>query len=184
MPVGFWGDADGSRYRASYFEEFPGVWRHGDWVELSEDGGAVIYGRSDSTINRGGVRMGTSEIYRIVLRLDEVSDALAIDVTEPGGGSRLELFVVLVDGAVLDAELERRIAARLRVDCSPRHVPDVVRQVDAIPRTRSGKLLEVPIKRIFMGARVDDVLDRDSIDNPQALDAFVALAADDGASGE
>jgi acetoacetyl-CoA synthetase len=177
MPVFFWSDPAGERYRSSYFETFPGIWRHGDWVEITSAGGAVIYGRSDSTINRGGIRMGTSEIYRVVLRLARVVDALAVDVPNDEG-STLELYVVLTPGTVLDPHLEREIAARLRADGSPRHVPDVIRQVDAVPRTRSGKLLELPVKRILMGADPDAVLDRDALQDASALDPFVALAAD------
>jgi acetoacetyl-CoA synthetase len=177
MPVFFWSDPAGERYRSSYFETFPGIWRHGDWVEITSAGGAVIYGRSDSTINRGGIRMGTSEIYRVVLRLARVVDALAVDVPNDEG-STLELYVVLTPGTVLDPHLEREIAAHLRADGSPRHVPDVIRQVDAVPRTRSGKLLELPVKRILMGADPDAVLDRDALQDASALDPFVALAAD------
>jgi acetoacetyl-CoA synthetase len=180
MPIYFWGDADGRRYRESYFELFPGVWRHGDWIEITERGTAIIYGRSDSTINRGGIRMGTSEIYRAVLSLDEVTDALVVDVPKPGTEGWMELFVVLRDGEQLDEGLTRRIAARIRDDCSPRHVPNEAHQVAEIPRTLSGKVLEVPVKRILMGEPPDRAASRDALANPAALDWFVQFAARSG----
>jgi acetoacetyl-CoA synthetase len=175
MPLYFWGDDDGSRLRESYFEMYPGVWRHGDWIEITERGTAIIYGRSDSTINRGGVRMGTSEIYRAVLALDEVTDALVVDVPRDGD-NYMPLFVVLRDGVELDDELVGRIRKRLREDCSPRHVPNEVHQVSEVPRTLSGKVLEVPVKRILMGQDPDKVASRDSLSNPQALDWFADFA--------
>jgi acetoacetyl-CoA synthetase len=176
MPIRFWGDEDGGRYRESYFEMFPGVWRHGDWLELTRRGTAVIYGRSDSTINRGGIRMGTSEIYRAVLGVEEIVDALVVDVPRPGTDGWMPLFVVMREGAELDAELPREIARRVREQCSPRHVPDEVFAIDEVPRTLSGKVLEVPVKRILMGAPVEKVASRDSLANPTALDYFVAMA--------
>jgi acetoacetyl-CoA synthetase len=176
MPLYLWGDEDGSRYRESYFATFPGVWRHGDWIEITDRGTAIITGRSDATINRGGVRMGTSELYRSVLALDEVVDALVVDVPA-GDGSRMTLFVVLRDGAALDDGLEAEIRRRIREDCSPRHVPDEVLAAPQIPRTLSGKILEVPVKRILMGAPTDAVASRDSLANPAALEYFEELAA-------
>ena len=152
MPIYFWGDEDGSRYRESYFEMFPGIWRHGDWIEITERGTAIISGRSDATINRGGVRMGTSEIYRAVLTLDEVVDALVLDLPLPGTEGFMPLFVVLRDGATLDDDLVARIRKRIREDCSPRHVPDLIEQIAEVPRTLSGKVLELPVKRILLGA--------------------------------
>ncbi|RCV53514.1 acetoacetate--CoA ligase [Marinitenerispora sediminis] len=178
MPLFLWGDPDGERLRDSYFAVYPGVWRHGDWIEITERGTAVIYGRSDSTINRGGVRMGTSEIYRAVLALEDVVDALVVDVPQPDGGSRIELFVVLRPGRELDDDLTRRLARRIREDCSPRHVPDGVRAIAAVPRTLSGKVLEVPVKRILMGQEPEKVASRDSLANPEALDFFARLAAE------
>ena len=172
MPVFLWGDTDGSRLHDSYFAVYPGVWRHGDWIEITERGTAIIYGRSDSTINRGGVRMGTSEIYRAVLSLDDVLDALVVDVPQQDGSSRIELFVVLRDGADLEGDVPREIARRIRTDCSPRHVPDRVRTIAAVPRTLSGKVLEVPVKRILMGESPEKVASRDSLANPEALDHF------------
>jgi acetoacetyl-CoA synthetase len=177
MPVFFWGDPDGSRYRDSYFEFFPGVWRHGDWIEITSRGTAVIYGRSDSTINRGGIRMGTSEIYRAVLSLDQIVDALVVDVPRPDTDGWMPLFIVLREGAELDDELRKEIARRVRAQCSPRHVPDEVFAIEAVPRTLSGKVLEVPVKRILMGTPADKAASRDSLANPAALDYFTEMAA-------
>jgi acetoacetyl-CoA synthetase len=174
MPLYLWGDTDGSRYQESYFSVYPGVWRHGDWIELTERGTAIIYGRSDSTINRGGVRMGTSELYSAALALPEIVDALAVDLPREGTPGWLALYVVLRQEAQLDDELAGRIKARIREDCSPRHVPDEITAVPAVPRTLSGKLLEVPVKRILMGADPATVASRDSLANPEALDWFVA----------
>lgn len=197
MPVGFWGDSDGERLRDSYFSMYPGVWRHGDWIEITSRGTAIIYGRSDSTINRGGVRMGTSEIYRAVLEVPEVVDALVVDL--PAGRRRpgpaverpdaeravagdgtdgwMPLFVVLRDGAALDDELTAAIRRRVREDCSPRHVPNEIRAIPAVPRTLSGKILEVPVKRILTGTPAEQAASRESLANPEALDYFVELAA-------
>jgi acetoacetyl-CoA synthetase len=176
MPLRLWGDEDGSRYRASYFETYPGVWRHGDWIELTDRGTAIITGRSDATINRAGVRMGTAEIYRSALAVDEVVDALVVDLPRPGTQGFMPLFVVLRDGVELDDELVSRIRGRIREDCSPRHVPDEIRAVPAIPRTLSGKVLEVPVKRILTGEPVDTTLSRDALANPEALRPFEELA--------
>jgi acetoacetyl-CoA synthetase len=178
MPVFFWSDPDGERYRSSYFEMHPGTWRHGDWIEITDRGTAIIYGRSDSTINRGGIRMGTSEIYRAVLSLDEITDALVVDVPRPGTEGWMPLFVVLREGEALDDELIGRIAARVREDCSPRHVPNEVHQVSEVPRTLSGKVLEIPVKRILMGTPPEQAASRDSLANPKALEPFVELARD------
>jgi acetoacetyl-CoA synthetase len=177
MPIYLWGDTSGDRLRDSYFSMFPGVWRHGDWIEITSRGSAIIYGRSDSTINRGGVRMGTSEIYRSVLAQDEVLDALVIDLPRQGSDGWIQLFVVLRDGVTLDESLIATIRRRLREDCSPRHVPDEITQIDEVPRTLSGKLLEVPVKRILMGAAPEQVASRESLANPAALDVFVRMAA-------
>jgi acetoacetyl-CoA synthetase len=178
MPVAFWGDEDGSRLRESYFSHYPGVWRHGDWIRITPRETAIIYGRSDSTINRGGVRMGTSEIYRAVLAVDEVLDALVIDVPRDGTDGWMPLFVVLREGVELDDRLTGEIRRRVREDCSPRHVPDEIRQISEVPRTLSGKALEVPVKRILMGTPVDEAASRESLANPAALDYFVALAGE------
>ncbi|MGH2963934.1 MAG: acetoacetate--CoA ligase [Solirubrobacterales bacterium] len=176
MPLFLWGDEDGSRYRESYFERYPGVWCHGDWIEITSRGTAVIYGRSDSTINRQGVRMGTSEIYRAVQGLPAVIDALVVDVPRPGTEGWMALFVVIAPGVTLDDELEADIKRRIRDQCSPRHVPNEVFQVAEVPRTLSGKVLEVPVKRILMGTPPEQAASRDSLANPASLDYFVELA--------
>jgi acetoacetyl-CoA synthetase len=178
MPLGLWDDADGSRYREAYFSVYPDIWRHGDWIEITSRGTAIISGRSDSTINRGGVRIGTAELYGAVLGLPQVLDALAVEVPRPGSEGWLVLFVVLADGATLDDELRAELRRRIRKDCSPRHVPDELRQVAQVPRTLSGKLLEVPVKRILSGMPADRAASRDALANPEALDEFAALAAD------
>jgi acetoacetyl-CoA synthetase len=175
MPIYFWDDEDGERLRESYFEMYPGIWRHGDWIRITERGTAVITGRSDSTINRGGIRMGTAEIYRAVLALDEITDALVVDVAT-GDDAWMPLFVVLREGAELDDELVGAIRARVREDCSPRHVPSEVFQVAEVPRTLSGKVLEVPVKKILTGTPPEQAASRDSLANPAALDWFVELA--------
>jgi acetoacetyl-CoA synthetase len=176
MPLFLWGDEDGSRYRASYFEHFPGVWRHGDWIEITSRGTAVIYGRSDSTINRQGVRMGTSEIYRAVQAVPEVLDALVVDVPRPGTEGWMPLFVVLREEVELDDQLSAEIKRRIREQCSPRHVPNDVFQIEEVPRTLSGKVLEVPVKKILTGTPPEAAASRDSLANPEALDYFVELA--------
>jgi acetoacetyl-CoA synthetase len=176
MPIYMWNDPDGSRYRESYFEMFPGVWRHGDWIEITDRGTAIISGRSDATINRGGVRMGTSEIYRAVLTLDEIVDALVLDLPLPGTEGFMPLFVVLRPGATLDDDLTDRIRRRIREDCSPRHVPDLIEQIQEVPRTLSGKALELPVKRILLGAPADTTVSRDALATPHALEPFEQMA--------
>jgi acetoacetyl-CoA synthetase len=173
MPVAFWNDPDGSRYRAAYFEDFPGVWRHGDWVTITERGSCVISGRSDATLNRGGVRIGTAEFYAVVEALPEVADSLVIHLEAE---DRLVLFLALRDGLPMTDELRSRIASTLRTSLSPRHVPDEIVAVPAVPRTLSGKKLEVPVKRILSGTPVEEAASRGSLANPESLDAFVALA--------
>jgi len=172
MPLYLFNDPDGERYRESYFDMFPGIWRHGDWIEITERGTAIISGRSDSTINRGGIRMGTAEIYRAVLALDEVTDALVVDIPKEGAENFMPLFVVLRDGAELTEELAKAIKARIREDCSPRHVPDEIVTVSEVPRTLSGKVLELPVKRILQGTPPEQAASRDSLANPEALDFF------------
>jgi acetoacetyl-CoA synthetase len=176
MPVYFWGDPDGSRLREAYFDHYPGVWRHGDWIEITDRGTAVIYGRSDSTINRQGVRMGTSEIYRAVQAVPQVVDALVVDVPRPGTEGWMPLFVVLREGEELTDDLVAAIKRSIRENCSPRHVPDEVFAIGEVPRTLSGKVLEVPVKRILMGTPPEQAASRDSLANPAALDWFVGLA--------
>ena len=176
MPVFFWNDPEGERYRDSYFEMWPGVWRHGDWIEITSRGTAIIHGRSDSTINRGGIRMGTAEIYSAVLGVDDVVDALVVDVHREDGDAWMPLFVVLREGAELDDELRGELRKRIREECSPRHVPDEVHAIAEVPRTLSGKVLEVPVKRILMGGDPDKAASRDSLANPRSLDYFIELA--------
>jgi acetoacetyl-CoA synthetase len=176
MPVGFWNDDDGEKYRASYFDAYPGVWRHGDWIRILPDGASVIYGRSDATLNRGGVRMGTSEFYRVVERLPEVTDSLVVDTGQLGRDGRLLLYVVLIEGSGLDDGLVARIRAALRAELSPRHVPDEIHQVPGIPRTLSGKKLEVPVRKILLGTPVADAADPDALANPEVLGLFVPAA--------
>lgn len=177
MPVGFWGDADGTRYRGTYFDRYPGVWRHGDWVRFSPWGGAVIAGRSDATLNRGGVRLGTAEFYRVVEELPEVVDSLVVHLEDPAGGSgELQLYVQLREGVVLDDALRRGISTALRTELSPRHIPDRIEAVPVVPKNRTGKKLELPAKKILLGAALDDVASRDVLADPTALDPFVALA--------
>jgi acetoacetyl-CoA synthetase len=181
MPVGFWGDDDGHRYRDAYFSRFAGVWSHGDWITITDRGSCIITGRSDATLNRGGVRLGTSEFYTVVESLDGVSDSLVVHLEDDAGGpGQLLLFVTLESGHDLDDALTGRIASELRGRLSPRHVPDRVVAVPAIPRTHSGKKLEVPVKRILRGAEPDAVVSRGSLADPSAIDAFAAFAANPG----
>jgi acetoacetyl-CoA synthetase len=177
MPVGFWNDPGDRRYHASYFEDYSGVWRHGDWIVFTERGSCVITGRSDATLNRGGVRMGTGEFYEVVEELDEVLDSLVVHLEDrEGGAGELLLFVVLRDGAELDGDLRARIARALRDELSPRHMPDTVHAVPAIPRTMTGKKLELPVKRILLGAAPEQVSSRDALADPGAIDAFARFA--------
>ena len=177
MPVALWGDTDGSLYRSSYFGLYPGVWRQGDWIRFSERGSCVVTGRSDATLNRGGVRLGTSEFYSVVEELPEITDSLVVHLEDDDGGAgELLLFVVLAEGVVLDDELRASIGRGLRSELSPRHVPDAIRAVPAIPRTLTGKKLEAPVKRILRGDPAESVASRDSLLDPTALDTFAAMA--------
>jgi acetoacetyl-CoA synthetase len=198
MPLQFWGDAGGRRYRESYFEHYGAdaaqtvgrsgpVWRHGDWIKLAshpQAAGAVIYGRSDATINRHGIRMGTAELYRAVETFDEVLDSLVVDLEYLGRASYMPLFLVLRPGATLDAALTARLRSAIRSALSPRHVPDEVLQVPAIPRTLSGKKMELPVKKLLLGASADSVLKRDAMANADCVDWFVAFAARRAASSD
>ena len=177
MPLHFWNDAGDRRYRDSYFDMFPGVWRHGDWIEITERGGAIIYGRSDATINRHGIRMGTSELYSAVETLPEIADSLVVDLEYLGRESYMPLFVVVREGAVLDDALAARISAAIRTALTPKHVPNAIFAVPEVPRTLSGKKLEVPIKRLMLGEPLDRVVNRDAMANPASLDWFVNFAA-------
>ena len=179
MPVGFWGDQDGSRYREAYFSTFPGVWRHGDWITITERGSCVITGRSDATLNRGGVRLGTAEFYSVVEELDEVVDSLVVHLSD-ADADELLLFVVLAPGRALDQPLRDRIAGALRAGLSPRHVPDQIFAVGAVPRTLSGKKLEVPVKKILTGTPVAEAAAEGALANPESLAAFSELAARNG----
>jgi acetoacetyl-CoA synthetase len=175
MPVGFWNDPDGSRLRAAYYESFPGVWRHGDWVRFAADGSCVIYGRSDSTLNRGGVRMGTAEFYRVVEALPDIVDSLVID-TSAGGEGRLLLFVVLREGASLE-QVAAGVRATIRSELSPRHVPDEVLAVPAVPRTLNGKKCEVPVKRVLAGVPLERAVSAGALADPASMAPFVAMAS-------
>jgi acetoacetyl-CoA synthetase len=176
MPLYFWNDPRGERYRASYFDMFPGVWRHGDWIRITPNGGAHIYGRSDSTLNRQGVRMGTSEIYRVVEAIPPVTDSVILGIELPGGGYYMPLFVALGDGATLDDALIATIRRRLSEALSPRHVPDEVIQVAEVPRTLNGKKLEVPLKKLLLGVPPEKAFNPGSVANPQAIEFFVQFA--------
>ncbi|MET8250042.1 acetoacetate--CoA ligase [Micromonospora sp. NPDC005197] len=177
MPVGFWNDPDGTRYAEAYFSVYPGVWRHGDWITINSRGGCVITGRSDATLNRGGVRLGTAEFYSVVEGLDEVVDSVVVHLEDDeGGAGELLLFVVLADGLTLDDALRKKICRELRTALSPRHVPDEIHQVRAVPRTLSAKKLEVPVKKILTGTPVDQAAAKGALVNPDSLTAFAALA--------
>jgi len=175
MPVQLWNDPDGSRYRAAYFDVYPGVWRHGDWATITDRGSVVIHGRSDATLNRNGVRLGSADIYEVVEKMPEVAEALVVGIDLPDGGYWMALFVALEGDRVLDDELRALISDELRVHASRRHVPDAILQVAAIPHTRTGKKLEVPVKRILQGADPEQVVSRDAIDDPALLDQFVKI---------
>ena len=177
MPLRLWDDPGDVRYRESYFATFPGVWRHGDLVRFTPRGSAVILGRSDATLNRHGVRLGTAEIYRVVDAVPGVADSLVVGVEEEGGGYYMPLFVVLEEGAVLDDAMRERIRTALRTELSPRHVPDEIVQAPAVPRTLNGKKLEVPVKRLLLGAAPDDAVASGSVANPDALRFFIDFAA-------
>lgn len=176
MPLFFWNDEGGKRYLDSYFEMYPGIWRHGDWIRITPTGSAIIYGRSDSTINRMGIRMGSSEIYRIVEGFPEILDSLIVGVELPGGKYYMPLFVVMRDGVALDDGSKARIKEQLRRNVSPHHVPDEILQIAEVPRTLSGKKLEVPVKKLFLGMPVEKAVSVDAMANPQAIQYFIDLA--------
>ncbi|MEU0540108.1 acetoacetate--CoA ligase [Nocardia sp. NPDC005978] len=175
MPVAFWDDADGSRYRDAYFDMYPGVWRHGDWITLTEHDSVIVHGRSDSTLNRHGIRMGSADIYQAVERLPEIAEALVIGAEQPDGGYWMPLFVTLAPGAEFTDELKSRINAAIRTEVSPRHVPDHILEAPGIPHTRTGKKLEVPIKKIFQGADPAKVVAPTAVDAPELLDWYATL---------
>jgi acetoacetyl-CoA synthetase len=175
MPVAFWNDADGSRYRSAYFEMFPGVWRHGDWITITEHGSIIVHGRSDSTLNRHGIRMGSADIYQAVERLPEIAESLVIGAEQPDGGYWMPLFVVLTDDAELTDGLRDRIKRTIRDEVSPRHVPDDIIVAPGVPHTRTGKKLEVPIKKLFQGADAARVVEKSAVDDPALLDWYANL---------
>jgi acetoacetyl-CoA synthetase len=177
MPVFFWNDENNERYLSSYFDVYPGIWRHGDWVEITDRHTIIIYGRSDATLNRQGVRIGTAEVYRAIDKVPEVKDSLIVSIELDGGRDYMPLFVVLKEGEKLDADLKQKIAKTLRSECSPRHVPDDVIEIAEVPYTISGKKLEAPVKKILMGKPVEKAANVDSMRNPQALKFFVEHAA-------
>ena len=176
MPLFFWNDPEGKRYRESYFEMYPGIWRHGDWIKITPRGSAIIYGRSDSTINRQGIRMGSSEIYRVVEGLPEILDSLIVGIEQPGGKYYMPLFVVLRPGVELDDALKARIKDALRKNVSPHHVPDEIIAISDVPRTLSGKKTEVPVKKLFLGVPVEKAVSRDALANPESIQVFVDYA--------
>jgi acetoacetyl-CoA synthetase len=176
MPLYFWNDPDNERYKESYFEMYPGVWRHGDWIKITPHESAVIYGRSDSTINRMGIRMGTSEFYRVVEAIPQVQDSLVIDLEALGREPYMALFVVLRDGAELDDTLKQEIKSRIRTALSPRHIPDDIFAIPEVPRTLNGKKLEVPVKKILMGVPIEKAANPDSMSNPHTLNYFIQFA--------
>ncbi|HYR14997.1 MAG TPA: acetoacetate--CoA ligase [Mycobacterium sp.] len=175
MPVAFWNDADGSRYRSAYFEMFPGVWRHGDWITITGHGSIIVHGRSDSTLNRHGIRMGSADIYQAVERLPEIAEALVIGAEQPDGGYWMPLFVVLADDAELTDELCDRIRRTIREEVSPRHVPDDILVAPGVPHTRTGKKLEVPIKKLLQGADPGRIVERSAVDDPALLEWYAKL---------
>lgn len=176
MPLFFWNDPDSKRYYESYFDVYPGVWRHGDWIKVTPRGSAIIYGRSDSTINRMGIRMGSSEIYRVVESFPEILDSLIVGVELPGGKYYMPLFVVLRDNVQLNEDLKARIKQKLRANVSPHHVPDEILAIPEVPRTLSGKKLEVPVKKLFMGIPLEKAVSKDALSNPNSLQYFVEFA--------
>ena len=176
MPIYFWNDDNNERYYNSYFNVYPGIWRHGDWINITKRGSCQIYGRSDSTINRGGIRMGTSEIYSAVERVSSVKDSLVIDISNEKGTPFMPLFVVLKEGTVLDQDLKKQLKQQVRDNCSPRHIPDDIYEIKDVPRTLNGKKLEVPIKNILIGKSLNDAVSKDALSNPESLDFFIQFA--------
>jgi acetoacetyl-CoA synthetase len=178
MPLYFWNDPEGSRYRHAYFGAYPGVWRHGDWITLTSHGSVIVHGRSDATLNRNGVRLGSADIHDVVERLPEITEALVIGAEEPDGRYWMPLFVVLADGVGLDDSLRVRIRDAIRTGASPRHVPDEILAVRALPHTKTGKKLEVPVKRLLQGAPAEQVLNPEAVDNPDLIAYFARLGAE------
>jgi acetoacetyl-CoA synthetase len=177
MPLYFWNDPGNLRYLDSYFDHYPGLWRHGDWIRITKRGGAIIYGRSDATINRYGIRMGTAEIYRVVEDLPEILDSMVVDLEYLGRESYMPLFIVLREGVQLDTTLEQRIREKIRTQLSARHVPNEVIAVAEIPRTLTGKKMELPIKKLMLGAPIEKIANPDAMSNPGSLAFYAAFAA-------
>ncbi|MBV8852029.1 MAG: AMP-binding protein, partial [Sinobacteraceae bacterium] len=177
MPVGFWNDSDGSAYRSAYFDQYPGIWRHGDFFRINSRGGCFVLGRSDATLNRNGVRIGTAEVYRSLLRVPGIQDALIVNLDLPGGRFFMPLFVTLAPGQPLDESLKQRIRAQMRKDYSPRHVPDAIYAAPAIPYTLTGKKMEVPVRRILMGVPAEKAANRAAMANVESLDFFIEFAS-------
>ncbi|MEL6273750.1 MAG: acetoacetate--CoA ligase, partial [Bacteroidota bacterium] len=173
MPIYFWNDPKMERYRKSYFADFPGKWRHGDWINIFPSGSLVIHGRSDATLNRKGIRIGTAEIYGVLDKMSELKDALILNLEQSNGNDIMPLFVVLNEGFVLDEILRKKIRTELRVQCSPRHVPDHIFLAPDIPYTLSGKKMEVPVKKVLMGLPAGKGANRDAMRNPEAMDWFM-----------
>ncbi|MEO5905354.1 MAG: acetoacetate--CoA ligase, partial [Saprospiraceae bacterium] len=173
MPIYFWNDADRKKYKASYFDDIPGVWKHGDFVKITSKGGIIIYGRSDATLNRQGIRIGTAEIYRAINEIKEIADSLIVNLELDGGRHYMPLFVKMQSGEKLDVNLVNEIKGGLRSRCSPRHVPDDIIVVPDIPYTISGKKMEAPVKKILMGMDIDQSLNKDAMKNPESLDFFL-----------
>jgi acetoacetyl-CoA synthetase len=184
MPLFLWGDTDGSRYRSSYFDRWPGIWRHGDLAQVNRGGGCFVFGRSDATLNRHGVRIGSAEIYRTMDGITGVSDSLVVCIEQPDGGYYMPLFVALTDGATLDDALIATIRTRLRTERSPRHVPDEIVQAPAIPATLTGKKMEIPVRKLLMGRKVADVVSEGAAKDPSALHWFSDFAAKRRAEGK
>jgi acetoacetyl-CoA synthetase len=176
MPIYFWNDPENKRYRESYFQTYPKVWRHGDWIMITENNGVIIYGRSDATLNRAGVRIGTSEIYRAIDKIEEVKDSLIICIEEKDGSFWMPLFVLMKEGKALTDEVKQKINRTLRTDYSPRHVPDEIIPVSDIPYTISGKKTEAPVKKVLMGKDLHKVISAGSLRNPDAMKEFVLMA--------
>ena len=176
MPVYFWNDKDNERYLSSYFEMYDGVWRHGDWTKVTPRHGIVIYGRSDATLNRGGVRIGTSEVYRAIDKIAEISDSLILSLEKEGGEFYMPLFVIMKDGHDLDQQMIGQIKSKIRGECSPRHVLDEIIAIEQIPYTISGKKTESPVKRVLMGHDPEKAINRDALKNPEAMDFFIEMA--------
>jgi len=180
MPIYFWGDENNARYHSSYFEEYEGIWRHGDWIEISSRGSVIIFGRSDATLNRDGVRIGTSEVYSAVDSIPEIADSIVVCIEKEGGHYFMPLFVVMKEGNILDEEMKKKIKTRLRSQYSPRHVPDEIYAVAEIPYTISGKKMEAPVKKILMGTDPEKAASRDTMRNPDSLIHFLPQRNEEG----